>query len=113
MVVYPKSLKVQRSIFEAMRKEFSSLGGLVAMQTEDAKEVELKFPSKEAMAVHCLQFYLKPYENELLQDEEYPKDFKVDTIVTEISHIYSLLHEPWLQFYRHSIPLATPVSSQL
>ena len=79
------------------------------MPTEDIKEVEL--PSKENMAARCLKLYLKPYKKVLLQGGECPKKFKVDTIVTEIEHIYSQLHEPWVNNHKCPIQLTATVST--
>ena len=118
MVVYPrvvKVVKVERSVLDTIITEFGAWGGsLSGTPTEDAKEEEPKLPSKEMLAAQCLQFYLEPYRNVLVQDGEYPKKFKVDTVVTEIQHIYSLLHEPWVNNRKWTItPLMAMVSTTL
>lgn len=108
MVVYPrvvKVVKVERSVLDTIITEFSVWGGsMSSTPTEDIKEEEPKLPSKETLAAQCLQFYLEPYKNVLVQDGEYPKKFKVDTVVTEIEHIFSLLHEPCVNNRKWTIP---------
>lgn len=79
-------------------------------QAEEMKEVAFELPSKEALAARGLQLYLEPYKNVLLQDGEYPKEFKVDNVVKEIVHIYSLLHQPWVNQHQWTIPLMATVS---
>lgn len=102
MIVYPK-LNI---VCETPIMELSSWGGMPA---DDVKGIEL--PSKENMAAQCLKFYLSSYKRVLLQDGEHSEEFKVDSIVTEIAHIYSLLKEPWVNNHKHSIQLMATVST--
>ena len=107
MDVYPKDTKgfYERNLKAGWSALFQS-----STQREDVKEVVFGLPSREALAARCLQFYLEPYKSVLLQDGEYPKEYKVDSLVTEIVHIYSLLHEPWIEGHKLTIPLMATVS---
>lgn len=119
MVVYPKVIKVSKGLYDTMKAKvkagISAIGNWFrsSTQTEEDKGVEFKLPSKEELAVQCLQFYLEPMKGVLLQDGEYPKEYKVDFMVTEIVHIYSVISEPWMDGDKWTIPLMATVSTTL
>ena len=54
--------------------------------------------SIEAMTKQCLAFYLEQYETLLLQDEEFPKEFRVDQFTKTLSTIYFQLLNPWVKY---------------
>lgn len=111
-VVYPKVVKVAKSFVGKMIARIGAFVGLgSSAQTENAKEVEVKIPPKEELAAQCLQFYLEPYKSVLLQDGEHPKEYNVDSLVTEIINIYSQLHEPWVDGHKRRVPLFVKVST--
>ena len=117
--VYPMNTKVSKGPSDrskaGLKARWSDIRifSLPSTQTEEVKEVVHELPSREELAARCLQFYLEPYKNVLLQKGEYPNRFKVDSLVTEITHIYSLLHEPWVNGHKWTIPLMATVSTIL
>ena len=119
MDVYPKDTKVSKGFSDRMKAGLKA--GWTAIsnffrpstQTEEMKEVVFEIPSREELAARGLQFYLEQYKSVLLQEGEYPKEYKVDFIVSVIAHIYSLLHEPWVDGHKLTIPLMATVSTIL
>ena len=116
MDVYPKDTRVSKGWIDKMKTGFKA--GLSALsnlfrsnpQAEEVKDVVFEIPSREELAARGLQFYLEPYKSVLLQDGEHPKEYKVDSLVTEIVHIYFLLHKPWVNGHEWTIPLMATVS---
>ena len=121
MVVYPKVAEGTKGLGDRIKAGFkagfSFFGSLVGLpsssQAEGGKEVEFKLPSREQLTSQCLQFYLEPYKKVLLQDGGYPTEYKVDVMVSEITHIYSVLYEPGVNGYNRIIPLINIVSATL
>ena len=113
MVVYPRVTKgIGDRMMAGLKAGWSVVSTLFqsSTHTEEVNEVNFNPPTKEALATRCLQFYLEPYKNMLLQDGEYPKKFKVDSVVTEIAHIYSLLQEPCTENKRTILEVNMTVS---
>lgn len=111
MDVYPKVAKVAKSFLNTLRTGARAILGLfLSTETEDVK---FNPPPKDILASRSLQFYLERYKKILSQDRDYPKEFSVDTMVTEIIHIYSLLSAPWVHGSKCSIQLTSTVSTTL
>lgn len=121
MVVYPKVAEGTKGLGDRIKAGFkagfSFFGSLVGLpsstQAEGVKEVEFKPPSREQLASQCLQFYLEPYKKVLLQEGGYPSEYKVDVMVFEITHIYSVLREPGVNGCNRTIILDDTVSPTL
>ena len=87
----PKLASVAKGFLHQVKEKgvatalFGFLLGKVSRQS--AADIKEDF-TKEAMAKQCLAFYLEQYKTLMLQDVEFPKEFRVDHIIGTLSAIY-------------------------
>lgn len=96
-VVYPRLVKEVPKTFLETGKEYLSFI-LPISRTKRQEEADI-------MAKKCLNFYLEPYKDQLLQDREYSQHYKVDDLIDQVVRVYKS-HRVTL--VKHNKPLYIP-----
>lgn len=61
------------------------------------------------MTKKCLNFYLEPFKSQLLQNGEYPGEYQVEPMTTQVAHVYNKLRTPCVKC--NNQPLHVPNES--
>ena len=114
-LVYPKITKVAKGFFDQMKETGRGImaffgRGSSKKPAEDAKEVDFQILSTEAMAKQCLQFYLEPCKNLLLEEGEFPAGFNLDHLVNGVAGIYLQHQKPCVKHWEQR-PVYVPVAA--
>ena len=97
----PKVIRVAKGFLHQVREKgvatavFGFLWGQVSRQSAADMKEDV---SIEAMTKQCLPFYLEQYKTLMLQDEEFPKQFRVDQLIKTLSTIYFQLQNLWVKY---------------
>ena len=97
--VYPEATRVERGYlsqaWEASKGFFSKY--FINIQGSSVSEDEFTPLSSKEMVKQCLFFYLQPYQEALVNETSYTKDFTVDGFVQQVKRIFEKHHTPVVQ----------------
>ena len=100
--MFPKSTTVEKGVVSrVLEGGMGLLKTFLGVQSEAATEDVFTPPSTEKMVKQCLHYYLEPFKSDLLSDEGYSPDFKLDEFVRQVKHIFEQHKRPVVQ-HRHS-----------
>lgn len=109
--VYPPIQKNEKGIWESGKAwvfSFFKRGSAKQNGNKNASSI----PTTEEMVQPCLLFYLRPYKTLLLNDGEYPADFRVDQFVKHVRHIYLMHSELHVKHRSASSPTTVKVDQK-